>query len=442
MVHARFLQCINILTIIFLLTSLSCDRHAERQKWSKNFFTELAKDSNSSLRMFNIWFGGDRTAFTKNIWLGGKQSESDLWYAYVDDFLLGQRQANTNAPFLFEIVLDQDTYNTQKLILERLKDKFPTTFKITMLSEIPAAQLPPKEVIEHAYVGNPGLASDALRLWYLPNKSFATNIYLDVDLFLNKMMIFSDYPDYKIFGREVSGAHIFYHQAGEGVGNDYLIDKGAPEVNFVNLQNRGLARYRENAELLNHFKNRAAFVTDYDNKTGFEKYWHSVTNLYSYQMQQGDKLIDLVSAVIDAFGPNLWSGSPDAVANTAASKEHVSAQEWKGGDSVTVDTRSLTKNKFNLLLFIQELEAKSLSTEATRASEIILALNILGWDHGYFSRFSDRGIADQVEKRITELWQEAEQIIETNLGRNRVHAIALDLKKATGGLFLALKLAH
>ena len=425
---------IIILIPLFLLSACGSE---ERRNYFKGYFTEAARDNPNSQRIFNIWFAGDRQAYTKDIYIGGNKNESEKYFDAVTDMLAGyERAQNANLPFLFEIVVDEVTYQSELAALTRLKKIYPKTFKVTLLSSIPSHNLPPHHIIDHAKVGNPAIASDALRIWYLQDKKYATNVYLDIDHFMDKVENYERYKDYKIFGREVEPGYLYFPPRN----NDYLIDKSAPPQKLSNIKDRGIIAYDANEELFSHYKNRARFVS-MPEPQGLLAYKGNLEALVNYQIAHPTKIINLVSAIINnSLGPSLWVNSasgpdPDAKVNPAMKDAIVSAQSWKQGQSIPVDPKPLSVSSLDQLAIIKAAKDKSDVAAENLLTKIVLRLNLLGWDQSYFSKFPDKSLSIKVAQFIKSEWEVAENTL-TALGASTTE-IREELERTTGGLYLS-----
>lgn len=425
--------------LLSLLFTFACSNQLERKDYFSSYFAAVVKDNPNSQRIFSIWFAGDRQAYTKEIYIGGSKSESQKWFSSVEDMLKGHAEVkNGEMPFLFEIVVDQVTYESEKNQLERLKKLYPKSFKVTFLSDIPKEKSPPKKIIDHAYVGNPAVASDALRIWYLANKDYATNVYIDVDNFLDKLENLDRYPDYKIFGREVQPGFVYFSQ----LGNDYLIDKGVEPLKLSIIQKNGIKRYDLSEHLLSHFKNRARFMELPLSKL-FDNYRDDIERLVDYQMNHPEKTIDFVLTVIRALGPQLWVDSsrgdnPEAKKNEAMQDKMVSAQSWKDGRRIPFDTKGLSVNTFNTIKLFEIALPKVNNADQQELKRIILRLNLLGWDHNYFSKFANRELSYRLAAYIKNQWDEAKRILK-DADISLSDDIEADLKSRTGGLYLSFE---
>jgi hypothetical protein len=195
--------------------------------------------------------------------------------------------------------------------------------------------------------------------------------------------------------------------------------------------------------LLTHYKNRANFALNPSSDRAFKDYWAKITDLVAYQIDNGDKFIDVVGTIIYTLGPSLWINSsmgdnPDAVVNTEMKDTEVSAQAWKGGGSTPIGSQTLTANTLNQLNIVNAFDAPALADEKKRITEIVLTLNLTGWDHNFFSRFPQSEIASLVAAKIDTLWREAQDMVKRHVPNASLDDYVADLKKATGGLFLSL----
>lgn len=433
--HASYFLFLSLVLITFVT---GCDSTTASREWYKQHFTEAAKENNNSRRMFMIWVGGDRQSYSKEIWIGASRSKSEDWFSLVDILLQGQRDAQvSNSPFLLELIADDVTITTQQENLKNLVDRFPTTFRVTVLDSIPAHRAPPREILDHARVGNPALASDALRLWYLKDPDYATNVYIDVDNFMDKAAHLYRYTDHKVFGLEVEPGAI-YHAASN---NDYIIDRNAPPQKIENIKVAAQSTYQQYERLFAHYKHRAAYALDPASHRAFDTYWKTLTSLVDYYHQHRDLFFDLTAATIYS-GPGLLVRSeagtdPNARENKGNTDKAVSAQAWKDGTSIPVD-KSHTLNNLTSLSVIKEFFGATDAATHDELTKLILSLQFMGWDQSFFARSPQKDLAHRVSTKINEVWIDTERLVRRHLPHASTTTLAQQLKQATGGLFYSI----
>lgn len=430
------LSALMALALVFFLTACGGINREERQAWFANYFATAAKDENLSHRIFCLWFGGSRQAYTDNIIIGGNKKEANIWFDGVEDMLLGYNQAEVKPKFVFEIVSDQKTYKSHEAKINNFKQRFPNNFKHSLLDDLDDQYKPPLEVLEHATDGNPAFASDALRLFYLPHKDFKLNVYMDVDAFNDKISHLTRYNHYKIFGTEVRDNGVFISKNA----NDYLVERNLNSTDWQKLKDLAFNNYLANKELIDHQKDRARFK----GSPNFLEYEEKINKLVKLQLEHPKTQIEIVTAIIQSYGPSLWVSAayglvPSVKTNQWINDEVVSAQAWKGGGGIPLGLKLSSASMLDELDIIKDLSAFLDQNTLQEVKESILKLNLMGWDYNYFKNFKDHDLGLKIQEEIKEQWTKIENYLHRYLAKIIITIGIEKLKVSSSGVFMALE---
>ncbi len=317
-----------------LPTKLSLN-HSVDLNGLETYFNELSNRVNS-YRVFTIWSAGEKEKISGyKSYIGGLSKKGDdrravTWFNWTHSFLEASKKFKGD--FIFEIILDEKTFEDNKSKITTLQQNFSKSVKLTLIEDslVQLKTAVPSKVfslLQHLKKGNPAIGSDILRVLKLYDPDYALSVYIDPDSFVHHLKFFQKmggkpkviktelFLQYQnIFKGELTVAEgenntlaRIKYSSGEEYCNDYLISKGNTQGKLkesIEVLENFLKENDLKLRVLNWYQYRSQYFTSYQlYKEELDKVFKDIHAVFENRTPLKLVIIELPKVVTYVTGP-------------------------------------------------------------------------------------------------------------------------------------------